>query len=173
LGHGDSVSRDSMSRMIDAFNSEPEAYLFPLAAIAGMRDLFSLERPAAGVVADKLDGLHEAFLWGRCAHISVPVRSARAIEVAAESSSVLRRRGKVVCDGISDFFVVGWDGAGRAAADLSGLAIFSPGPCATTSAKWYERSESVQNRHLRLRMPVDDDTKTGLQCLSFIQRYRR
>jgi hypothetical protein len=60
-----------VSKTIDAFHSELEADLFPLAAIAGMRDLFSLERPAAGVVANELDGLHETFLRGRCAHIAV------------------------------------------------------------------------------------------------------
>jgi hypothetical protein len=153
-----------VSKTIHAFHSELEAYLFPLAAITGMRDLFSLERPAAGVVADKLDGLHEAFLWGRCVHISVPVRSTRAIEVAEESTSVLLRRGKVVCDGISDLFVVGWDGAGRAAADLSGLAKFFTWPVRYHFREWYERSERIQNRQLRLRLPVDDDTKTELQC---------
>lgn len=51
-----------------------ETHLFPFAAIAGMRDLFSLERPAAMIVANELERLHEAFLWGRCVHIAVPVR---------------------------------------------------------------------------------------------------
>lgn len=113
---------DSVSKTMPFIVSGFGTYLFSFAAIAGMRDLFPLERSAPMIVANELERLHQAFLWGRCVHIAVPVRFT-LIEVVSGSST--RPSWPRQSDGMASptCFVVRWNRVGR---KLSGLGADLP-----------------------------------------------